>query len=46
MFEQFRKKFPLIDNEKWNDYVGYFKRIEVPSKTILLSEGEISKKCF
>lgn len=45
MFEQFRNKFQLDDN-KWNEYVSYFKRIEVPSKTTLLDEGEVSKKMF
>lgn len=45
MFNQFRNKFPLTD-EKWNEYLGYFNRIEVPAKTTLLEEGEISKKLF
>ncbi len=45
MFEQFRSRFPL-DDDKWNDYVSYFKRVEVPAKTILLNEGEVSKKMF
>ncbi|KAF2326810.1 Crp/Fnr family transcriptional regulator [Flavobacterium ginsenosidimutans] len=45
MFEQFRNKFPLSE-EKWNEYVGHFNRIEVPAKTTLLEEGEISKKLF
>lgn len=45
MFNQYRNKFPLTD-EKWNEYLGYFNRIEVPSKTTLLEEGEISKKLF
>ncbi|TDS53993.1 Crp/Fnr family transcriptional regulator [Myroides indicus] len=45
MFEQFRDKFPFDDN-KWADYVNCFKRIEVPAKTLLLKEGEISKKMF
>ena len=45
MFEQFKHKFP-IDDEKWNDYVRHFNRIEVPAKTILLHEGETSKKLF
>lgn len=45
MFEQFRNKFPL-DDSKWNNYINHFKRIEVPAKTILLKEGEISKKLF
>jgi len=45
MFEQFRKKFPL-DSDKWNDYISCFKCIEVPGKTTLLHEGEISKKMY
>jgi len=45
MFHQFRNKFPLTD-EKWLEYTNSFKRREVPAKTILLEEGEISKKLF
>jgi len=45
MFDQFRNKFPL-DDLKWNEYTSYFNRLEVPAKTILLEEGEISKKLF
>jgi CRP-like cAMP-binding protein len=45
MFEKFRNKIPVSD-EKWNDYVRCFKRIEVPARTILLNEGEISRKLF
>ncbi|MXO04237.1 Crp/Fnr family transcriptional regulator [Flavobacterium sp. HBTb2-11-1] len=45
MFNQFRNKFPLTD-EKWNEYIGYFNRMEVPAKTTLLEEGEVSKKLY
>ncbi|PXY47244.1 Crp/Fnr family transcriptional regulator [Flavobacterium hydrophilum] len=45
MFNQFRNKFPL-DDSKWNEYTSYFKRLEVSAKTILLEEGEISKRLF
>ncbi|SHH52551.1 Crp/Fnr family transcriptional regulator [Flavobacterium defluvii] len=45
MFNQLRNKFPLTD-EKWNEYTSYFNRIEVPSKTVLIEEGEVSKKLF
>lgn len=45
MFDQFRNKFPLTD-EKWMEYANYFNRMEVPAKTMLLEEGEISKKLF
>ncbi|WP_289659791.1 Crp/Fnr family transcriptional regulator [Flavobacterium panacagri] len=45
MFSQFRDKFALSE-EKWNEYISYFNRLEVPAKTTLLEEGEISKKLF
>jgi CRP-like cAMP-binding protein len=45
MFDQFKNKFPLND-DTWNDYVSCFKRIEVPARTILLQEGDISEKFF
>ncbi|SEO25879.1 cAMP-binding domain of CRP or a regulatory subunit of cAMP-dependent protein kinases [Flavobacterium sp. CF108] len=45
MFDQFRDKFPLTD-EKWIEYISYFNRIEVPAKTVLIEEGEVSKKLF
>lgn len=45
MFEQFRHKFQL-NNDKWNEYVDCFNQIEVPAKTTLLQEGEVSKKMF
>ncbi len=45
MFDQFKNRFEL-DIDKWNEYVRYFKRIDVPAKTILLNEGDISKKAF
>lgn len=45
MFSQFRNKFPLTD-EKWNEYTSCFNRIEVPAKTVLIEEGEVSKKLF
>jgi len=45
MFDQFKNKFS-INEERWNDYINCFKRVEVPTKTILLKEGEISKKLF
>ncbi|MEP6749864.1 MAG: Crp/Fnr family transcriptional regulator [Bacteroidota bacterium] len=45
MFDQFKNKFPL-DEERWNNYINCFTRIAVPAKTILLNEGEISKKLF
>ena len=45
MFDKFRNKFPL-EETKWIEYTNYFNRLEVPAKTILLEEGEISKKLF
>lgn len=45
MFSKFRNKFPLTD-EKWLEYTSYFNRAEIPAKTTLLEEGEISKKLF
>jgi len=45
MFSQFRNKF-LIDDSKWNEYTRCFNRLEVPAKTILLEEGEVSKRLF
>ncbi|MGL5235393.1 MAG: Crp/Fnr family transcriptional regulator, partial [Empedobacter falsenii] len=45
MIEQFKNKFQL-DDKRWNEYINYFHRIEVPSKTILLNVGEVSKKMF
>jgi CRP-like cAMP-binding protein len=45
MFNRFRDKFP-ITNEKWNEYTSYLNRIEVASKTVLIEEGEVSKKLF
>ncbi len=45
MFEQFRNTLKL-DDDKWNEYMGYFNRIEVPAKTILLNENDVSKEMF
>jgi CRP-like cAMP-binding protein len=45
MFDHLKNKFP-IDNDKWEDYIKNFKRIEVAAKTVLLKEGEISQKAF
>ncbi|WP_276380019.1 Crp/Fnr family transcriptional regulator [Flavobacterium sp. H4147] len=45
MFNQFRNKCPITD-EKWSEYISYFNRIEVSTKTVLIDEGEVSKKLF
>lgn len=34
------------NTEKWSMFSHLFKRIEIPAKTTLLKEGEISKKMF
>ena len=45
MFEQFKNNFPQLKH-KWDEYVRYYHRIEVPAKTVLLKEGEVSQKAF
>ncbi len=45
MFEQYRNSFPHL-KEKWDEYINYYHRMEVPAKTVLLREGEVSKKAF
>ncbi|MEZ0128897.1 Crp/Fnr family transcriptional regulator, partial [Flavobacterium sp. LBUM151] len=45
MFTKLRNNFPLNDS-KWHEYTNHFNRLEVPAKTILLEEGEISKRLF
>ena len=45
MLERFRSKFPVTD-EKWQTYVSYFTRLNVPARTTLLAEGEISTKAY
>nr|WP_315254860.1 Crp/Fnr family transcriptional regulator [uncultured Flavobacterium sp.] len=35
-----------IENTDWNKFKHLFKREEIPAKTTLLTEGEISKKAF
>ncbi|WP_442591858.1 Crp/Fnr family transcriptional regulator [Pedobacter sp. AW31-3R] len=45
MIEQFRNQFQLEDS-KFDAYASCFNRIEVPAKTTLLNEGEISKRMF
>lgn len=44
-FDQFRHLFPFAA-DKWDEYAGYYHRIEVSSRTILLREGEISRKAY
>jgi CRP-like cAMP-binding protein len=45
MWEKFKANLPL-SQEKWDDYVSRFKRVQVPAKTILLREGDISRKAY
>ena len=44
-FEDIKTRTP-IDKAKLEEYAGYYKRIEVPAKTVLLREGDISRKGF
>jgi len=45
MLDQFRDKFHL-SKDKWDEYMRYYTRIEVPAHTILLNEGDVSKNAF
>jgi CRP-like cAMP-binding protein len=45
MFFQFKDKFPHL-RKQWDAYFALHKRIEVPARTVLLQEGEISKRSF
>lgn len=35
-----------IENTEWGKFKHFFKRQEIPSRTILLNEGEIAKQAF
>jgi len=45
MFDKFRSRFPLPP-EKWDQYISYFQPIQVPARTVLLREGDISRKAY
>ena len=45
MFDQIRDNFPLL-KDKWDEYMRYYNRMEVPAKTVLLKEGDVSQKAF
>jgi len=45
MFDLIKDKFPLL-KDKWDEFVSYYHQIEVPAKTVLLKEGEISQKAW
>jgi CRP-like cAMP-binding protein len=43
MIFHFRNKFPRL-NPFWDKYLEFQKRLEVPAKTTLLEEGQVSKQ--
>lgn len=45
MFEHLKEKFPL-PSAKYEEFAKEFKRIEVPAKTILLQENEVSLHAY
>lgn len=45
MIERLKQIFPF-EEQKWELYQKYFKRLSVPAKTILLKEGETSQKVY
>lgn len=45
MFEQFRDRVPLPE-ARWQQYVSWFTRMQVPAKTVLLEEGQVSHKLY
>jgi CRP-like cAMP-binding protein len=45
MFDHLKNKFS-IEDDKWELYMNSFNRLDVPSKTVLLNEGEISERIF
>ena len=42
MFLHFRKQFPQI-NQYWEKYLPLQQRLEVPARTVLLKEGQVSQ---
>ena len=45
MFDQFRGKMP-IPEPLWDKFVSRYHRLEVPARTVLLREGQVSKKAY
>lgn len=45
MFDQLKDKLPHL-TEMLEKFSRYYKRVEVPARTVLLQEGEVSKKSF
>ena len=42
MFLHFRKQFPQL-NQNWDKYLPFQQRLEIPAKTVLLKEGQVSQ---
>ena len=45
MFEELTARLPHL-KERIEKYVGLYRRMEVPAKTVLLREGEVSRRSF
>ncbi len=45
LFERHKDYFPFL-KDKFETYKAMYHRMEVPAKTILLNEGEVSKRAF
>ncbi|SDP73980.1 cAMP-binding domain of CRP or a regulatory subunit of cAMP-dependent protein kinases [Mucilaginibacter sp. OK268] len=46
MFDQLKKLLPQQLQGSWERYASFYHRLEVPAKTILLHEGDVSKKAW
>jgi CRP-like cAMP-binding protein len=44
-FDRLKARGQLSD-DKWKEYISYYHRLEVPVKTTLLEEGEVSRKAY
>lgn len=45
LLKEIKKRVPSME-ENWKKYAHIFKEISLPSKTILLSEGEVSQYAY
>ena len=45
MFDQIKQKFPQLA-DRFDAYSALYERMEIPARTILLKEGEVSKRSF
>jgi CRP-like cAMP-binding protein len=45
MFDHLKTKFSIKDHT-WDRYIQCFHKLEIPAKTILLNEGEVSERMF